>query len=87
MSDQNGPAAPVKFHDGREIPLELHKVRVVQKLYLHPIEDRLRAIREAGFNSFLLSTKDTYLDMLTDSGCNAMSDRQTAAMMLADDAS
>ncbi|MCF7952679.1 MAG: tryptophanase [Spirochaetales bacterium] len=86
MSDQNGPAAPVKFHDGRELPLELHKVRVVQKLYLHPIEDRLRAIREAGFNSFLLSTKDTYLDMLTDSGCNAMSDRQTAAMMLADDA-
>ena len=76
----------VKFHSGKNIPLELHKVRVVQKLHLNPIEDRLRAIREAGFNSFLLSTKDTYLDMLTDSGCNAMSDRQTAAMMLADDA-
>ncbi len=76
----------VKFHSGKNIPLELHKVRFVQKLHLNPIEDRLRAIREAGFNSFLLSTKDTYLDMLTDSGCNAMSDRQTAAMMLADDA-
>jgi len=76
----------VKFHSGKNIPLELHKVRVVQKLHLNPIEDRLRAIREAGFNSFLLSTKDTFLDMLTDSGCNAMSDRQTAAMMLADDA-
>lgn len=79
-------SATVRFHSGRNLPLELHKVRVVQKLHLLPIEERLEAIREAGFNSFLLSTKSTFLDMLTDSGCNAMSDRQTAAMMMADDA-
>ncbi|MEA5031582.1 MAG: tryptophanase [Sphaerochaeta sp.] len=86
MSETNQNGAMVKFYRGNNIPLELHKVRVVQKLHLNPIEDRLRALREAGFNSFLLKTKDTFLDMLTDSGCNAMSDRQTAAMMIADDA-
>lgn len=87
MSGSAGAAAAkVKFHGGVDIPLELHKVRVVQKLHLLPIEERLQAIRGAGFNSFLLNTKHTFLDMLTDSGCNAMSDRQTAAMMVADDA-
>lgn len=76
----------VKFHLGEEIPLEFHKVRVVQKLHLVPIERRLDAIKEAGFNTFRLSTKDVYLDMLTDSGTNAMSDNQIAAMFQADDA-
>ena len=76
----------VKFYKGEEIPLELHKVRVVQKLYLVPIERRMDAIKEAGFNTFRLSTKDVFLDMLTDSGTNAMSDNQIAAMFQADDA-
>jgi tryptophanase len=66
--------------------LELHKVRIVQKLNLIPIEDRLQAIIEGGFNTFLLTTKTVYLDMLTDSGTNAMSDNQVASMMRADDA-
>ncbi len=76
----------VKFHSGEDIPLELHKVRIVQKLNLVPIERRLNAIEEAGFNTFRLSTKDVFLDMLTDSGTNAMSDNQIAAMFQADDA-
>lgn len=76
----------VKFHLGEDIPLELHKVRIVQKLHLVPIERRLDAIKEAGFNTFKLSTKDVFLDMLTDSGTNAMSDNQIAAMFQADDA-
>lgn len=76
----------VKFYSGENIPLELHKVRVVQKLHLVPIERRLDAIREAGFNTFRLSTTDVFLDMLTDSGTNAMSDNQIAAMFQADDA-
>ena len=76
----------VKFYKGADMPLELHKVRVVQKLHLVPVERRLDAMKEAGFNTFRLGTKDVYLDMLTDSGTNAMSDNQLAAMMHADDA-
>lgn len=76
----------VKFFSGENIPVELHKVRVVQKLHLRPIEERMEAVKEAGFNSFLLGTKDVFLDMLTDSGTNAMSDRQISSMLMADDA-
>ncbi len=77
--------AEIRFYGGEEIPLELHKVRIVQKLDLVPVERRAEAMAEAGFNTFLLKNKDIYLDMLTDSGVNAMSDRQLAAMMVADD--
>lgn len=66
--------------------MELHKVRVVQKLHLVPIERRLDALKEGGFNTFRLQTTDVFLDMLTDSGTNAMSDNQLAAMLRADDA-
>ena len=76
----------IKFYNGENIPLELHKVRIVQKLHLVPIERRLEALYEGGFNTFRLDTKDVFLDMLTDSGTNAMSDRQLGAMMIADDA-
>lgn len=76
----------IKFYKGEDIPLELHKVRIVQKLNLVPVERRLEALKEAGFNTFKLDTKDVFLDMLTDSGTNAMSDNQLAAMMAADDA-
>ena len=76
----------IKFYNGENIPLELHKVRVVQKLHLVPIERRLEALHEGGFNTFRLTTNDVFLDMLTDSGTNAMSDNQVAAMMQADDA-
>lgn len=76
----------IKFYSGENIPLELHKVRVVQKLHLVPIERRLQALQEGGFNTFKLNTTDVFLDMLTDSGTNAMSDNQVAAMFHADDA-
>ncbi|NDW08106.1 tryptophanase [Dysgonomonas sp. 520] len=82
----SGNSPKIKFYNGEDIPLELHKVRVVQKLHLVPIERRLDALYEAGFNTFRLDTKDVYLDMLTDSGTNAMSDKQLGAMMIADDA-
>ena len=77
--------AQIRFHSGEDIPLELHKVRIVQKLDLVSVERRVHAIGEAGYNTFLLKNKDIFLDMLTDSGVNAMSDRQLAAMMVADD--
>jgi tryptophanase len=75
----------IAFANGKKIPLEMHKVRIVQKLNLPPVERRLEAINEAGNNTFLLKNKDIFLDMLTDSGVNAMSDNQLASMMTADD--
>ncbi|MBN1985802.1 MAG: tryptophanase [Prolixibacteraceae bacterium] len=79
-------SSAIKFHSGEQIPVELHKVRIVQKLFLKPIEERKAAIEAAGFNTFLLNTKDIFLDMLTDSGTNAMSDNQISSMLQADDA-
>jgi len=76
----------IKFSSGKEVPVEMHKARMVQRISLVPVEERLRAIAEAGYNTFLLKTKDIFLDMLTDSGVNAMSDNQFAGMMNADDA-
>jgi len=75
----------VQFFSKEEIPLEMHKVRLVQRLQLLPIKERLQAIKKAGNNAFLLKNREVFLDMLTDSGVNAMSDNQLAAMMRADD--
>lgn len=75
-----------KLSSGKEIPIEMHKARMVQRIWLPPAEDRLKAIEEAGYNTFLLKTKDIFLDLLTDSGTNAMSDNQFAAFMRVDDA-
>nr|NLI51109.1 tryptophanase [Propionibacterium sp.] len=76
----------VKFYGGEQYPVEMHKVRIIQKLTLLPIEDRLKAMEAAGHNTFLLQNADVFLDMLTDSGVNAMSQEQQAAMFRADDA-
>jgi tryptophanase len=76
----------IKLTDGRVIPIEMYKVRIVQKTQLPPIGRRLEAMAEAGYNTFLLRTRDVFMDMLTDSGTNAMSDNQLAAMMVSDDA-
>ena len=78
--------AKVTFFSGQQLPLEMHKVRIIQKLNLLPIEARRKAMAEAGYNTFLLQNVDVFLDMLTDSGVNAMSDQQQAAMLIADDA-
>jgi tyrosine phenol-lyase len=76
----------VKLSNGKVIPVEMHKIRIVQKTSLPPAKQRQKAIGEAGYNTFLLRTRDIFLDMLTDSGTNAMSDNQLAAMMVSDDA-
>jgi tyrosine phenol-lyase len=80
------PDTMIKFMSGEYVPIEMHKVRIVQKLNLLPVEKRLQAIEGAGYNTFLLQNKDVFLDMLTDSGTNAMSDQQVASMLVADDA-
>src|ERR1035437_9992903 len=76
----------IRLSNGTEIPIEMHKVRIVQKVRLAPARERLKSMEEAGYNTFLLRSRDLFLDMLTDSGTNAMSDNQLAAMMLPDDA-
>lgn len=76
----------IRLSSGKEIPIEMHKVRVVQKTSLPPVGRRLRAIEEAGYNTFMLRSRDIFIDMLTDSGTNAMSDNQLASMMVSDDA-
>jgi len=75
-----------KLSNGKEIPVEMHKTRMVQKIHLVPATRRLEAMAEAGYNTFQLKTKDVFLDMLTDSGVNAMSDNQFAEFLRTDDA-
>lgn len=76
----------IKFYKHDDIPMEMHKVKVVQQLTLLPADQRLQKMKDAGFNTFQLHNGDIFMDMLTDSGVNAMSQEQLAGMMKPDDA-
>ena len=78
--------AQITFYKHEPIPMEMHKVKIVQQLKLLPTAERLKKMYAAGFNTFQLHNGDIFMDMLTDSGVNAMSDQMQSAMLRADDA-